>query len=61
MSESDPEKPVPDSVDQAREVADEADAQESQEGQPSELPLDVDEADAAEQRREVRIDEDDYR
>src|SRR5262249_32532630 len=28
---------------------------------PPELPLDVDEADAAEQRREVKLDEDDYR
>lgn len=61
MSESDLEKPVPDSVDQAREVADEADAEEPQESQPSSLPLDVNEADAVEQRREVRLDEDDYR
>jgi hypothetical protein len=29
--------------------------------EPAELPLDVDEADAAEQRREVKLDEDDYR
>jgi len=28
---------------------------------PADLPLDVDEADAAEQRREVKLDEDDYR
>ena len=27
----------------------------------ADLPLDVDEADAAEQRREVKLDEDDYR
>jgi hypothetical protein len=51
MSESDPERPVPDVED--------ADALP---GPPSaELPLDVNEADAAEQQREVKLDEDDYR
>jgi hypothetical protein len=59
MSESNLERPVPDSEDQRWAAADDADA--PAEGQPADLPLDVDEADAAEQRREVKLDEDDYR
>jgi hypothetical protein len=59
MSESDPEKPVPDSVDQQWDTADDTDAPAG--GEPGDLPLDVDEADAAEQQREVGLDEDDYR
>jgi hypothetical protein len=50
MSESDLERPVPDSEDAGDD-----------EQSPSELPLDVNEADAAEQQREVDLDEDDYR
>jgi hypothetical protein len=57
MSERNLEKPAPDSEDQ--QWAEDADA--SAEKEPAELPLDVDEADAAEQRREVKLDEDDYR
>lgn len=58
MSESDMEKPVPDSVDQGREISEEEDGQLEE---PADLPLDANEADAAEQRREVGLDEDDYR
>jgi hypothetical protein len=57
MSESDLEKPVPDSEDQRWA----ADAEAPAEEEPTDLPLDVNEADAAEQRQEVKIDEDDYR
>jgi hypothetical protein len=57
MSERDLEKPAPDSEDQ--QWAEDAEA--AGEKEPAELPLDVDEADAAEQRREVKLDEDDYR
>ena len=57
MSERDLEKPAPDSEDQ--QWAEDTEAAAAKE--PAELPLDVDEADAAEQRREVNVDEDDYR
>ena len=57
MSERDLEKPAPDSEDQQWAE----DAEEPADKEPAELPLDVDEADAAEQRREVKLDEDDYR
>lgn len=57
MSERDLEKPAPDSGDQ--QWAEDAEAGAGK--KPAELPLDVDEADAAEQRREVKLDEDDYR
>ncbi len=62
MSESDLGQPAPDLAEQRREVI------EGQEDHPGplpsdgvDLPLDVDEADAMEQYREVEIDEDDYR
>jgi hypothetical protein len=57
MSERDLEKPPPDSEDQQWTE----DAEPAADKEPAELPLDVDEADAAEQRREVKLDEDDYR
>jgi hypothetical protein len=57
MSERDLEKPAPDSEDQRWTE----DAEAGADKEPAELPLDVDEADAAEQRREVKLDEDDYR
>jgi hypothetical protein len=57
MSERDLEKPAPDSGDQQWTE----DAEAGADKEPAELPLDVDEADAAEQRREVKLDEDDYR
>lgn len=62
MSESDLGKPVPDLAEQQREVIDEP--EEHPAPLPSggaDLPLDVDEADAMEQYREVELDEDDYR
>jgi len=55
MSERDLEEPVPDAEEQRQAVTEDVDEP------PAELPLDVDEADAAEQRREVKLDEDDYR
>ena len=55
MSERDLEEPVTDAEGQRRAVAEDGDEKET------DLPLDVDEADAAEQRREVKLDEDDYR
>jgi hypothetical protein len=68
MSEHDPEAPIPDAVEQHEEVADEPEAATDEFGaqspdreQPVELPFDANEADAADQRREVRLDEDDYR
>jgi len=57
MSERDLEGPAPDSEDQ--QWAQDADAPAGQ--APADLPLDVNEADAAEQQQEVSIDEDDYR
>jgi len=51
MSESDLERPEPDL----------ADAGDAEQEPPTDLPLDVTEADAAEQQREVDLDEDDYR
>jgi hypothetical protein len=59
MSESDMEAPTADSVEQRQSVAD--DAGEPLDDEPAELPLDVNEADAAEQLRTVELDEDDYR
>jgi hypothetical protein len=59
MSESDLEKPAPDSEDQRWDPAEDAEA--GADDQTDDLPLDVNEADAAEQHREVNLDEDDYR
>ena len=59
MSESDLEQPVPDLVEQRRELAPEPEEPLAT-GVPS-LPFDVNEADAMEQHREVELDEDDYR
>ncbi len=59
MSESDLERPEPDSEDQRWSAAE--DSETPPEKEPADLPLDVNEADAAEQQREVKLDEDDYR
>jgi hypothetical protein len=59
MSERDLENPVPDAEDQRWAAAEDAEAPAEKE--PADLPLDVNEADAAEQLREVNLDEDDYR
>ena len=62
MSESDLGPPAPDLAEQQREVTDEADEeQDPLPSEPVDLPLDVNEADAMEQYREVGLDEDDYR
>jgi hypothetical protein len=59
MSESDLEKPVPDLVEQQRQVVE--DPEEPLAAGAASLPFDVNEADAVEQHREVELDEDDYR
>lgn len=59
MSESDLEKPVPIDEDEPWDAASEPEP--PTESEPGELPFDANEADAAEQHREVRLDEDDYR
>jgi hypothetical protein len=60
MSEMGLERPVDDSVEQDQDVI--PDGEELDEGDVSyEVPLEVDEADAAEQERALSLDEDDYR
>ena len=62
MSERDLGQPAPDLVEQRREVIDEPeDLPAPLPSINADLPLDVDEADAMEQYREVELDEDDYR
>ena len=55
MSETNIEKPDDDAAEQAREVP------EEQSGELGELPFEVNEADAAEQTRDVGYDDEDYR
>lgn len=55
MSDNDLEKPAPDAAEQALPVDEESG------DEPGELPFDANEADAADQHREVRLDEDEYR
>ena len=60
MSDMGLERPVDDSVEQHQDVIpDEVELDESD--LPYELPLEADEADAAEQERALSLDEDDYR
>lgn len=59
LSENDLEKPEPDAGEQEATVAEEG--EDLPEEQAGGLPLDVNEADAAEQHREVQLDEDEYR
>jgi len=60
MSDMGLEQPVDDSVEQDQDVI--PDGEEVDETNLSyEVPLEVDEADAAEQERELGLDEDDYR
>jgi len=60
MTDSGYEEPLADVVEQNQSIAPRAD--ESDEPRiPDKLPLEVDAADAAEQAREVVLDEDDYR
>jgi hypothetical protein len=54
------DEPVPDVVEQHREVV--PDGEESDELElPTQIPLEADPADAAEQARTVQLSEDDYR
>ena len=54
------DEPVPDAVEQRREVV--PDGEESDELElPTQIPLEADPADAAEQARTVQLGEDDYR
>ena len=57
MSELDMETPEGDAFEQRQEII----ADETATGARHEIPLDVDEADAAEQERAVGFDDDDYR
>jgi hypothetical protein len=58
MSENDLEAPLPDAAEQEQDAAGEpVEAPD----EPVELPFDANEADAAEQKLEVRLDEDEYR
>ena len=50
--------PVPDVLEQSQDAVPDG---EDEEELPEELPLEADEADAAEQSREVDLDDDDYR
>jgi hypothetical protein len=62
MSERDLGRPAPDVAEQQREAIDEPeDLPAPLPSTGADLPLDVDEADAMEQYREVELDEDDYR
>ena len=62
MSESDLGRPAPDLAEQRREAANEPeDLPGRLPPDAVDLPLDVNEADAMEQYREVELDEDDYR
>jgi hypothetical protein len=54
------DEPAPDAVEQEQEAIGGTEAAEDS-GRPASLPLEVDEADAAEQAREVELGEDDYR
>lgn len=62
MSESDLGPPAPDLAEQQRDAIDQpGDHQDPLPSAAVGLPLDVNEADAMEQYREVELDEDDYR
>jgi hypothetical protein len=60
MSDSGHEEPIADVVEQNQPAAPNADGS-SEPRLPEKLPLEADAADAAEQAREVELDEDDYR
>ncbi len=59
MTEKGIEAPVDDAIEQEQSLRPEDDSE--REDWPTEVPLDADEADAAEQGRTVDLDEDDYR
>lgn len=54
------DEPVPDVVEQSQEAVPGPDESAESE-QPEQIPLEADPADAAEQAREVELDEEDYR
>jgi len=60
MSDMGLERPVDDAVEQDQDVIPNG-AELDQGHLPHDLPLEVDEADAAEQERALSLDEDDYR
>jgi hypothetical protein len=60
MSDMGLEQPVDDSVEQDQDVIPNG-AELDRSNLPHEVPLEVDEADAAEQERALGLDEDDYR
>jgi hypothetical protein len=60
MSEMDLERPVDDSVEQNQDVIP-GGGELDEVNLSHEVPLEADEADAAEQERELSLDEDDYR
>jgi hypothetical protein len=60
MSDMGLERPVGDSVEQDQDAIPNG-AELDQSNLPHEVPLEVDEADAAEQERALSLDEDDYR
>lgn len=60
MSDMGLERPVEDAVEQDQDVIPNG-AELDQSSLPHDLPLEVDEADAAEQERVLSLDEDDYR
>ncbi|MGI9008596.1 MAG: hypothetical protein ACR2FU_20810 [Streptosporangiaceae bacterium] len=62
MTDTDAEGPVDDVVEQHTLVLpDDQDDEEESELHPAELPLEADEADAAEQARAINLSDDDYR
>jgi hypothetical protein len=60
MSDMGLERPVDDSVEQDQDAIPDG-VELDQSDPPREVPLEVDEADAAEQERVLNLDEDDYR
>jgi hypothetical protein len=60
MSDMGLERPVADSVEQSRDLLAEG-SEPDEYNRPRELPLEANEADAAEQERALGHDEDDYR
>lgn len=63
MTDSGMEAPVDDAIEQHQSAASDSDEDPEQEATqwPRQVPLDADEADAADQERTVELDEDDYR
>ena len=61
MSESDLGQPAPDLAEQREVTGEPEDRPAPLPSAAADLPLDVNEADAMEQYREVELDEDDYR